>query len=447
MTLANDQATEYELNVLARIETMESMIVGWGRRHLSINGRMMVAKSFILSQIVFPAQFTSICNKEIKKIERLVYSYVNGARNLYGPERIARRYLKASKINGGINGIDVNSFLTAIALRQFGKAMSMSRALRSLQSSLITIKDDIGSLTLRISKAGLVSFCRDNPMPDLTQLELISSARVSSLLKYDSAAARIANQYGIATLFDIQDSRERGRIPRNRINLIIKSLPTSIARLIRAGNVVNVQDKHMLITPLEFIDLESSTTRLIRNSLLAQKNPDLHVDLNRIHRRIDLPAYGSIEFSELYRNIWKMKQPTLRAIRLKLCFKDVYANERRYRFGIADSPNCQVCNQVETVDHQLLECANANRLWLIYYQCTGVVINSLKDIVTCSGPIEAEVLKSSIIKLLLQIDRSKNLTNKGAAQLCAYFLRIESTVNSSHRIPCMNLVVKLNATS
>ena len=160
-------------------------------------------------------------------------------------------------------------------------------------------------------------------MPDLTQLELISSARVSSLLKYDSAAARIANQYGIATLFDIQDSRERGRIPRNRINLIIKSLPTSIARLIRAGNVVNVQDKHMLTTPLEFIDLESSTTRLIRNSLLAQKNPDLHVDLNRIHRRIDLPAYGSIEFSELYRNIWKMKQPTLRAIRLKLCFKDV----------------------------------------------------------------------------------------------------------------------------
>ena len=198
MTLANDQATEYELNVLARIETMESMIVGWGRRHLSINGRMMVAKSFILSQKVFPAQFTSICNKEIKKIERLVYSYVNGARNLYGPERIARRYLKASKINGGINGIDVNSFLTAIALRQFGKAMSMSRALKSLQSSLITIKDDIGSLALRISKAGLVSFCRDNPMPDLTSLS--SSPVHGSTLCSNMIRPRLELQINMALL-------------------------------------------------------------------------------------------------------------------------------------------------------------------------------------------------------------------------------------------------------
>ena len=194
MILANDQATEYELNVLARIETMESMSVGWGRRHLSINGRMMVAKSFILSQKVFPAQFTSICNKEIKKIERLVYSYVNGARNLYGPERIARRYLKASKINGGINGIDVNSFLTAIALRQFGKAMSMSRALKSLQSSLITIKDDIGSLALRISKA----FCRDNPMPDLTSLS--SSPVHGSTLCSNMIRPRLELQINMALL-------------------------------------------------------------------------------------------------------------------------------------------------------------------------------------------------------------------------------------------------------
>ena len=44
--------------------------------------------------------------KEVKRIEKLIYAFVNGARNLYGPERIARSNLKAPKAKGGINAID-----------------------------------------------------------------------------------------------------------------------------------------------------------------------------------------------------------------------------------------------------------------------------------------------------------------------------------------------------
>ena len=406
---------------------------------------MIVAKSFILSQIVFPAQFTNICTSEIKKIERLVYSYVNGSRNLYGPERIARRYLKAGKLDGGINGIDVNSFLTAIALKQFGKAMTLSRALGALQASMMAIKDDISESALRLEKASLVSFCRDNPIPDLQQLEIISRIPVNSLIKSGTNVAKVADQYGITSLYSIQEDRLQGRIPRSRLNLIIRSLPVSVARLIRAGMIINSQTKHMLITPLTYLDIESVTTKVIRNAIVAHRIPSLFVDLNKIHRRQDLPTHGSTEFSNLYHNIWKLKQPGLRAIRLKVCLKDVFANERRHRFGIADSPNCPVCDQIESVDHQLIDCANAKRLWQIFNQCTGVAIRSMKDIIVCNELQEIEVLKSSIVKLLLQIDRSKNLVNKAAAQWCAHFLRIEATVDRSKSSSCMSLVDKLKA--
>ena len=118
--LARAPPDEYKFNVLDRIERMESIVKGWGRRSLTLNGRMILAKTFLLSQIVYPAQSVAIGKKEIKKIEKLIYSFVNGARNLYGPERIARTNLKALKAKGGINGIDVDSFIKSLTIKQFG---------------------------------------------------------------------------------------------------------------------------------------------------------------------------------------------------------------------------------------------------------------------------------------------------------------------------------------
>jgi hypothetical protein len=56
---------------------------------------------------------------ELKRIERLIYAFINGSRNLYGPKRIARRHLKAPKAMGGINGVDLEIFINSIVIRQW----------------------------------------------------------------------------------------------------------------------------------------------------------------------------------------------------------------------------------------------------------------------------------------------------------------------------------------
>lgn len=129
MCIASDVEAEYQQNVLQRLNIMEGKVVSWGKRNLTMNGRMILAKTFLLSQFVFPAQFTLIANREVKKIECLIYAFVNGARNLYGPEHISRKLLKASKPEAGIKGVDVQCFVNAIVLRQFGKARQLNTAL------------------------------------------------------------------------------------------------------------------------------------------------------------------------------------------------------------------------------------------------------------------------------------------------------------------------------
>ena len=68
MTIAKDEEQEYVENVVSRISIMESIVTSWGRRHLTINGRMLLAKSFLLSQIVFPSQYVTILSKDKKYI-------------------------------------------------------------------------------------------------------------------------------------------------------------------------------------------------------------------------------------------------------------------------------------------------------------------------------------------------------------------------------------------
>ena len=66
--------------------------------------------------------------------------------------------------------------------------------------------------------------------------------------------------------------------------------------------------------------------------------------------------------------LWKIRNPVLRSYRLKLMYKDIYCNERRARFNLCDSPNCPICGELETVTHQLFDCKNAKRMWVVYYK-------------------------------------------------------------------------------
>ena len=73
---------------------------------------MMIIKCHALSQLTFVNQFQNLTNTDIKRVEALCYKFLwNG-----GPERVKRSTLKLSKLDGGIDGIDVESFLQSIKI-------------------------------------------------------------------------------------------------------------------------------------------------------------------------------------------------------------------------------------------------------------------------------------------------------------------------------------------
>jgi hypothetical protein len=100
------------------------------------------------------------------------------------------------------------------------------------------------------------------------------------------------------------------------------------------------------------------------------------LDINETERKAS--------FGKTYKCI---KNPILRAIRLKIWHKDVYSKDRLYRRGIIEDNLCDKCKQIEYVEHQLWGCAEVKKKWNVYNSLMDELnapdckIYTLKDII------------------------------------------------------------------
>ena len=405
---------------------MESIVTSWRKRTLSLNGRMLAAKTFILSQIVFQAQAVHIAAKEIKKIERLIYSFVNGAKSLYGPERIARKRLKTAKDQGGINGVDVDTFIKTIQLRQFNKAMHKHKILGLLQNSFRGCDDEITKSVTPF----LMSHYRESlkvGIPDLHQASLVSGIPLKILLRPNTRGHSFAMEASIPSLYGLQSAINNNRIPRNKSSVIIKQLPAVIRSLLSSQMIADSQP--LIIASLEN-DLFGSIGDIC-SAKLRRRFLDLKYQPNPVMAKEVYKQDQWQEPANWQSRLWQIANPYLRSYRLKLLYKDIFSNERRHRFGISDSAACTICGQVETISHQLIECPNARKLWDMYYRITGRASGDLLQVITCTENIENEIIKSIIIKRLIQIDRSQHTTLESLKQEIRHYFRIESCLSQA----------------
>ena len=192
---------------------------------------------------------------------------------------------------------------------------------------------------------------------------------------------------------------------RNITNKVVKFLPAIFKHLIHNVYVSSYNPPPVLvINKIKPINKISSKT--LQDLLKTTFNKSKPFTINS---KYNLMCDGILEEKGTWFNLWKIKNPHLRNYRLKVAYKDVYSQERRFKFRLNDSPQCRICkNRVESVQHQLFECRNAQRMWQIYVDMFADNI-SFKNLVCVGNFPAAEIVKATIIKLLIQIDRSEHL--------------------------------------
>ena len=192
---------------------------------------------------------------------------------------------------------------------------------------------------------------------------------------------------------------------RNVTKKVVKFLPAIFKHLINNVYVSSYNPPPILVIN-KIKPINKISSKSLQDLLKTTFNKSKPFTINS---KYNLMCDGILEEKGTWFNLWKIKNPHLRNYRSKVAYKDVYSQERRFKFRLNDSPQCRICkNRVESVQHQLFECRNAQRMWQIYVDMFADNI-SFKNLVCVGNFPAAEIVKATIIKLLIQIDRSEHL--------------------------------------
>jgi hypothetical protein len=424
LTVSKDERLEYMANVTTRIESLRRNLQRWSHRSLSLNGRMIVAKAFGISQIVYAVQSYAINPKDLKDIEKAIYAFVNGRSDTNGPESIARKLLKAPKSEGGINGIDVESFVNAICSRTYAKANESHSELRKIQSSKLSEFDDISKMThacinkLMRKEANI----EQNPQNSV----LISGLPLTVALKSGTKALEKAQEYNILTINALNQARHEEAFPRGQINKIIRALPASIKPFITMDLTVPTEIRTCIPSKSQLQEIVSLKSQSIQRVFMKSKAAYEPISLSKVYKDNNMNSTH-----EWCSNLWLIKSPALRAIRLKILYKNVYSNERRFRFGLTTSPNCRICDEIETVQHQLFDCINARAMRQLVCNNYNLQFENFESLIIPGRNSKEEMIKSVLLKMLIQIDRSEGISEDGFKAMVKYFETIEKIIKES----------------
>ena len=421
--LSLDSARCYEANITNKIDKLCKQLNLWKGRQLSINGKMIIIKTFAISQLIFSSQFQTINPKDLRKIEYLCYNFLWN-----GPDRIKRIYLKSGRDEGGINGIDIESFFNAIVVRQFLK--SYNNKILAVVNDSPNIKEDIKTHARIMLRKILLYQLKHTNATDLHCDQWIGQTRADYFVKPYSKSHHLIVKLGISNVSSVSSVRLR----RGELSLIRRALPARTLRTLDNLNTITINDcKFYILCKDTFKNINKASSKEINDLIkdVLRKKCTYHP---ADKYQIDRTCFGEIRAT--WHNLWRIKNPTLRAIRLKVLYKDVWCNDKRLKLGISSDNKCIVCGEPETVIHQLFLCRNAKRIWDIGSKVTGsrdLNINE-QDHSTYAKQIEVsqhipiEIVKSVVFKLLIQINRSKDLNETEIKRIILHWMNIEYLV-------------------
>jgi hypothetical protein len=111
----------------------------WTHRHLTMEGKVLIVKTFGLSQIIYNMQSYGFNNAELITVERIIFRFLWSTKdNQNGIDRIKQSIMKNDYSKGGMKVTDVESLNRSLKLKQFIRAHYSNHVLSKIQALILT---------------------------------------------------------------------------------------------------------------------------------------------------------------------------------------------------------------------------------------------------------------------------------------------------------------------
>jgi hypothetical protein len=450
ITFSNNQNISYENNIIKRIDKMERQLNIWRQRNLTLQGKVLLAKTFGLSQIIYQAQSTCIKKAEIKNIEKVIYKFIWNIKNTNSSTsgKIRRSILELSKEEGGLNVPNIESLDLSLKYKQLlrsitnthpiGQITKMNMGIQTnehLPQHVITQKTESQFITRGIIAHNELIKLIDK---DIQSLEEDQNTRVNKMYylhikNHDIAKShhlkpiqansiKKLQQLGIKTVGDLHRSIQNFTHPTAWLekHQIRNSLPKEWINILNRTSDSNMEIKNMIVTKTNiWKPCNIVTSRELRERLQSKNKQQINIT-NYISSRhkVELETTSFNPFKTIQRIT---KEEKIRSLQYKLLHNIYPTMHHLFKWKIKETPNCASCaNTEETTVHAIYDCPIAK-----------MTLKNFTEIIRDKINIRLEI---DITKMILGIEYNEcEWDNNTTDMINLILILIEKRINTSKR--------------
>ena len=360
-------------NVDAVCGKIEAQFRRWSKRNLSTLGKVLIVKTFGISQIIFVMQSLTISDVNVKKLNALLYKFIWN-KNFYAakaPERIERLITNKPIKLGGLGMINIRELDDSLKLRALGRLLETNHPfLRMLknrtnieqffdpkievkiegvsQKGIELLKEDRSKLWGRDKVINSVKFLRSVRETDL---KLVVSEAGTRSIQFFTVWRRGARKIKDLTLNDLA-ALQRHVSPEKII-----TIRQAIGIRLAAATPEDLVTYYLTGNSKSIVKCSSKEFRLGRSNSEPIKTFKIGMTLTKS----EALSWGL--------KLSKIKSTAHKNITLRVAHGEIYTKEKLFRFGLAPDPKCPRCNEIETLRHKFIECDYVKRIWNQTFKC------------------------------------------------------------------------------
>jgi exonuclease III len=386
ITFSNSDECAYQENIIDKIDKLERQLNIWRQRNLTLQGKILIVKTYGLSQLVYSLQATQIFTKELKKIEDIIFRFIWNVKqtNNRCNDKLKRKIMYNNIEAGGLGAPNVDKLNRAIKLKHIIRCQSnphpvslitnaeLKRTGFSITGFSKTVKSFSNYVQSALDTNKMLEGLLMNDIKIMSNEEtginsyyyiLIQNHNIenSSLLNNEmlNSIKRLSSK-GIHTLNDVK--REKDLPTYNHLimdcHMVLSKVPREWKLLLNKA-----RKTHSNTTPL----FSQSINKCKPSELITQKEiytrllgaPFIHSVKSYLETKHNIQ---SEHIGKAFTNIIRTTRiKSLQNVQFKL-LHNIYPTQRHlFKWNIKESPLCGHCGVEETLEHAIYSCEIANK--------------------------------------------------------------------------------------
>ena len=375
--LLQDSAEREARNVAKVAQAMEGQLLNWSTRNLTLIGKILIIKTFAISQVIYLLQTMSLSEASFNLINKIVYKYLwnRNYRAAKAPDRIKREVMMTPLRLGGFGMMDIKELADSLDLRSYGRLITSDHPFFKQVSTKINANDFFNvtvnvAVDRKVTRSLLLVNANRSRILEWTVPEITSNSVLSTYL-LNMPVAKLISGPGQQSLHYFAAHR-RVRNPKIRdlnVNelraleryLIKPALTQTVRALLNLGPrpAIAYDEKDLYVTNSRSIQCISTMSS--KNIRLNQTRDDEKIIcLYKIGMALDpgeVMGWTSI--------VKKLTSTRHKNILLRTAHGDIYSNARLHKFRLRDNSGCANCAEaVESIKHRITECTQAQVTWM-----------------------------------------------------------------------------------